>query len=207
MIAAVMCLCAAPALAGDAPANSRLALEETFEGEKLGEGWHINKGQWKVADGVLTIAEIEADKHAAAGRRSLPTTNAVYELKFRLLRKARAFHLGFDPAKGELKKKGHLFSVVIARKNWKVLKHQDKNNPAEDPNQSLASQDTQFETGKWYTLRVTTWGKYVTAQIDGKESLKASHESFAVKKPGLVFRCIGDGVEIDELRVWTQNGK
>jgi hypothetical protein len=55
-----------------------------------------------------------------------------------------------------------------------------------------------------YSLRVTTWGNYVTARIDGKQPLKASHPTFGVKKPTLVFRCLGDGVEIDDIQVWTQ---
>ena len=43
----------------------------------------------------------------------------------------------------------------------------------------------------------------MTAKIDGKESLKTSHSTFGVKKPTLVFRCVGDGVEIDDLKVWV----
>lgn len=84
------------------------------------------------------------------------------------------------------------------------MKHVDKNRREEDPNETLAEQKTEFERDKWYSLRVTTWQTYVTARVEGKETLKASHETFGVKKPTLVFRCIGNGVEIDDIRVWTQ---
>lgn len=195
---------AAPCAGGDPPANSDLALEESFDRNELGKGWNTNAGQWKIVNGVLRGRELAADQHAAATRRTLETGNAVYELKFRFVEKGKALHFGFDPAKGELKKKGHLFSVIITPTSWKILKHVDKNRREEDPNETLAQQETRFEHGQWYNLRVTTWGNYVTAQIEGKERLKASHATFGVKKPTLVFRCLGDGVEIDDIRVWTQ---
>ncbi len=84
------------------------------------------------------------------------------------------------------------------------MKHVDKNRRVEDPNETLAQQKTEFKRGEWYSLRVTTWQNYVTASIEGKEPLKASHETFGVKKPTLVFRSLGNGVEIDDIKVWKQ---
>lgn len=189
------------------PANSNLALDESFSGSELGQGWKANTGDWKIVDGVLRGAELPAEKHSAAIRRVVETRNAVYDLKFRFVGEASAFHFGFDPAPGELQKKGHLFSVIVTPASWKVLKHVDKNRRDEDPNEVLAQEKTNFQRGQWYALRVTTWGNYVTARIDGKSPLKASHPTFGVKKPTLVFRCLGDGIEIDDIRVWTQQTK
>ena len=190
--------------ASDPPANSELAVDDSFERTELGEGWHVNTGEWQIVDGVLHAREIPAEKHSAAARRTIETQNAVYELRFRFVDDGKAFHFGFDPARGELKKKGHLFSVIVTPTSWKIMKHVDKNRREEDPNETLAQQQTPFKRGCWYSLRVTTWQNYVTARIDGKESLKASHATFAVKKPTLVFRCLGNGVEIDDVKVWKQ---
>lgn len=190
--------------AGERPANSDVAVEDSFDRGELGKEWHINTGEWTIVDGVLRAREISDEKHSAAARRIVETSNAVYELKFRFTGDGKAFHFGFDPARGELKKKGHLFSVIITPASWKIMKHVDKNRREEDPNETLAETRTEFERNKWYTLRVTTWHAYVTARIEGKEPLKASHETFGVRKPTLVFRCLGDGVEIDDVRVWTQ---
>ncbi len=190
--------------AGEPPANSDAAVEDSFDRKELGKDWHVHTGDWKIVDGVLRVSEIASEKHSAAARRIVETKNAVYELKFRFVDEGKAFHFGFDPARGELKKKGHLFSVIVTPDSWKILKHVDKDRRKEDPNKTLAEQKTPFKRGEWYTLRVTTWQKYVTARIEGKEPLKASHESFGVKKPTLVFRCLGNGVEIDDIRVWTQ---
>jgi len=200
-------LSAEATLADDAPANSVVALNDSFGRTELGTEWKVNTGEWKIADGVLKAREIPADKHSAAARRVLPTQNAIYEIRFRFVGESKAFHFGFDPARGELKKKGHLFSVIVTPSSWRVLKHVDKARPKEVPNKTLAEQKTSFKRGCWFTLRVTTWDKYVTAQIKGideKESFKVSHPTFGVKKPTLVFRCLGDGIEIDSVKVWTQ---
>ncbi|QDV84087.1 hypothetical protein [Planctomycetes bacterium TBK1r] len=185
-----------------APQNSDLVVDQTFDGP-LGDKWHINTGSWTVADGVLQAKELPADKHAAAARYTVQTDNAVYQLGFKISDGTKAFHFGFDPAKGELDKKGHLFSVIVSPTGWRIMKHVDKNRPQEDPNEVLASSDTAVETDRWHRMRVTTWGPYVTATLD-QTQLKASHPTFGVKKPTLVFRCAGDGVQIDDVKVWNQ---
>ncbi len=191
--------------AGEPPANSTLAVDESFDGSALGEAWHVNTGEWTISEGVLKAREIPADKHSAAARRAVVTRNAVYEMKFRLTGEGKGFHFGFDPAPGELDKKGHLFSVMVSPTDWKVMKHVDKAKPKEDPNEILAQQKTEFVPGEWYSLRVTTWETHVTAAIDGKETFKVSHPTFGVKKPTLVFRCLGDGIEVDDIQVWAAN--
>lgn len=208
LLVTIFCVCLVPcgtALAIDeAPANSELVVDQPFDDDQLDDNWHINAGRWETADGVLRVRELEADRHAAAARYQVETRNAVYQLRFRIVGQGKAFHLGFDPAPGELDKRGHLFSVVITPTSWKVVKHADKSRPKEDPTETLASMKRAFERDQWYQLRVTTWSNYVTATIDSRESLKASHRSFGVKKPTLVFRCLGDGIEIDDIKVWRQ---
>ena len=149
----------ATACFGQPPANSELVVDETFEGKSLdAKTWKVGVGDWKLEDGLLKGAEIPADKHAAALRRVVETENAVYELKFRFTGAAKAFHFGFDPAKGELKKKGHLFSVIVTPESWKIMKHADKNDLKAKPNKNLAMSKTAFEVNQWYSLKVTTWG-------------------------------------------------
>ncbi len=187
---------------GPAPANSELVIDDAFDRDELGQGWYINTGNWKIQDGVLRASEIPADQHSAAARRIIETHNAVYELRFRFTGAGKSFHFGFDPAKGELDKTGHLFSVIVTPTSWKLMKHVDKKRPKEDPNEVLDQQTVAFETGIWYELRVTTEGTNVTAEITGQGQLAGTHPTFGVKKPTLVFRCIGDGVEIDDLKTW-----
>lgn len=184
------------------PANSDLVVDEPFEGSELGKGWTTQTGNWNVLDGTLRGSEITAENHAAAARRVVETEDAVYQLKFRLGEGAKGFHFGFDPKRGELDKRGHLFSVIMTRSGWRILKHLDKNKPEEDPNEILASANHEFAPNQWYSLRIVTWGPTVKARIEGIPPLEAAHPSFAVKKPTLVFRVSGDGVEIDDIKVW-----
>jgi hypothetical protein len=118
---------------------------------------------------------------------------------------ASAFHVGFDPAPGALKKKGHLFSLMITPDGWQVTEHLDKADPASN-NIVRAKAATKFPRGEWLTLLLEVKGETVLASIAGKEPLRATAKDFAVKKPGLVFRVTGKGrhdIAIDNVRVWT----
>lgn len=60
-----------------------------------------------------------------------------------------------------------------------------------------------IENDRWYTLRIITWATTVKATIEGLDSLEAEHPTFNVKKPTLVFRVSGDGVDVDDITVWS----
>jgi hypothetical protein len=197
-------LCRSVDASDGAPANSELAVQQTFESDTLDEAWHVNNGKWQAVGGVLRASEIESDNHAAAARYPVETENAVYQFRFRFVGDGKAFHFGFDPAPGELDKRGHLFSVVVTPNRMRLMKHLDKNRPKEDPNEMLAENSFDFSTGQWYTVRVSTWNEYVTVKVNGNETMTAQHPTFGVKKPTLVFRCLGDGIEVDDIVVWRQ---
>lgn len=181
--------------------DGKTLVEDSFERSEPGKGWSIQTGSWEIRDGALHGAEIPADHHSAAARRAVQTSDATYKMKFRLTEGAKGFHFGFDPARGELKKRGHLFSVIVSPQGWRILKHVDKDRPKEDPNEILAKAADTFEPGKWYSLEVVTSGTKVTATIEGFEPLTAEHPTFGVKKPALVFRVIGDGADVDDIVV------
>lgn len=179
-------------------------MEETFSGAEVPKGWHNNTGSLRVAGGVLLAAEKSADKHIGAFRHPLPVQDCAVQIDFKL-GGARVINLGFDPAAGELKKKGHLLSVVISKTGWSIIEHNDKANP-ESKTQTHAKAATPFDPATTYTLLLECKGNDVVAQVAGKEPLKATAPDFHVKKPGLVFRMGGpDGQEaaFDNVKVWT----
>lgn len=180
-----------------------LLLEEKFDGKELPKNWNRNTGKLTVADGVLKASEVAADMHAAAFRRPLPLEDAIIFVKFRF-EGAKMFHVGFDPAPGELKKKGHLFSVIVTPTSWNITEHNDKAD-SQSTNKALAKATASFEKGRWYELLLEVKGDDVLAQINGMEPLRATSKDFHVKKPGLVFRTGGkdtDELHLDEVRVW-----
>lgn len=179
-------------------------MEETFSGAAVPKGWNANTGTLRVADGALLAGEKSSDKHIGAFRHPLPVQDCAVQLDFKL-GGARVINLGFDPAAGELKKKGHLLSVVISKAGWSILEHNDKANP-ESKSKTHAKAATPFDPATTYTLLLECKGNDVVAQVTGKEPLKASAPDFHVKKPGLVFRMGGpDGQEatFDNVKVWA----
>ncbi|MDF1826159.1 MAG: hypothetical protein P1U68_16045 [Verrucomicrobiales bacterium] len=204
LLFSVICFSCYFAFSFEPPAKSKILIDEDFSENALPEKWSVQTGAWSAANGVFNGAEIEADHHAAAARRAVVTGDAVYQFNFKIGENTKAFQFGFDPIRGALDKKGHLFSVIVSPSEWKIIKHLDKNKPKEDPNEILATARHDFKPGDWYHLRVTTSGAEVKAEIEGVEPLTAEHPTFTVKKPALVFRVSGSDVQIDELQVWAK---
>jgi hypothetical protein len=183
--------------------KGKILLEESFKGDVVPKGWTANTGKLRVVEGSLRASELAKDMHIGAFRYRLPVQDVAVRLDFRF-DGARTLNIGFDPAPGELKKKGHLYSVVITESSWQITEHNDKANP-ESKNKVLATAKTAFEKGNWYTLLLENKAEQVLVQVDGKEPLKASAPDFKVKKPGLVFRMGGKDdqeIALDNVTVW-----
>jgi hypothetical protein len=183
--------------------KGRLLLDETFDGGVVPAGWNKNTGKLSVATGVLHASEVEAEHHAGAFRKPLPVQDCLIRVDFQFAG-AKTFHLGFDPAPGELKKKGHLFSVIITPESWNITEHNDKANP-QSKNVVHAKAAAKFEPGQWHTLLLECKGNDVMARVAGREALRATAKDFHVKKPGLVFRVGGKNSQellLDNVQVW-----
>lgn len=183
--------------------KGKLLLEEKFEAAAVPAGWTKNTGHYAVADGTLRLSQLAADNHIGAFRKAVPLRDAVVQLDFKFAG-ATVFHLGFDPAPGELKKKGHLFALAITPAGWTLTENIDKADP-KSKNVVLAKAATTFAPGQWFTLLLEMKGEQVVVHVAGKEPLRASAKDFKVKKPGLVFRAGGKDdqrVLLDNVKVW-----
>jgi hypothetical protein len=208
-LALVSTLISSTSAAEIAPPELRLGtkgaalLEEKFDGDALPKGWTINTGKVTVGGGVLHANEVASDMHAGAFRKPVPVQDCAIQVDFKF-EGATKMDLGFDPAPGELKKKGHLLSVTITAASWSIIEHLDKADP-KSKNVTHATGKVALEKGKWYTLLLESKGDNVVAQIGGVGSLKATSKDFHIKKPGLVFRVAGkDGgeLQLDNVKVW-----
>ena len=181
-----------------------LLLDESFSAEAVPRGWNANTGTLRVEGGQLLAGEKSSDQHIGAFRYRLPVQDCAVQMDFQL-DSMRIINLGFDPAPGELKKKGHLFSVVVTPKSWSLIEHNDKANP-ESKTKVHATAKTDFDPDTTYKLLLECKGDEVVAQVSGKEPLKAKALDFRVKKPGLVFRMGGKDdqeVKLDNIKVWA----
>jgi len=204
---AVALLACSALSAGPSPTLGRkgkLLLEENFEDAALPKGWNRNTGVLSAGGGVLHASQLASDKHIGAFRKPLPLQDCAIQLDFKFAG-ASTFQVGFDPAPGELKKKGHLFSLAITPESWTLTEHLDKSDP-NSKNVVHGKAPAKFPPGQWFTLLLEVKGNDVVARIEGKEPLRASAKDFHVKKPGLVFRAGGkDGQEVlvDNVKVWA----
>ncbi len=179
-------------------------LEETFSGAEVPKGWVANTGTLRVADGVLLAAEKGRDVHIGTFHYPLGFQDCCVQVDFKL-GDARDFYLGFEPAEGELKKTGKLFSIRICKTEWRITGHKDDAN-IYSQNKILAISDTSFDPTTTYTLLLECKGDNVVAQIAGKQPLKATGPDFHVKKPGLVILVGGTDEQeaaVDNLKVWA----
>jgi len=185
------------------------AVDETFDAP-LSKEWTRQFGSWKVEEGVLKAAQQAADEHVCAFRYRHPLQDADIQVDFKAAG-SRLFHVGFDPAPGELEKQGHLFAVVISGKKMFIQLNRDKRDE-NSKNEILASADIGLVDGKEYSLLLHLKGDQVEANlkpVDQREWVKVSarHPTLHVKKPGLVFRVGGkDGqqIQLDRVRVWDR---
>lgn len=183
--------------------KGQLLLEEKFDGDTLPKGWNLKSGRLRVADGALRASQKKGER-LCLFNCDLPMQDAAIQIDFKF-DGGRGINVSCNPSPGELKKHGHLFSVMITPMMWNITEHNDK---ADRTSQSkvLASAPDKFEPGKWYTLLLEFKGADVVARIEGKKALRASSKDFSVKKPGIEFRVLGPTddavVSFDNLRVW-----
>lgn len=178
-------------------------LSENFDEPEVPRGWRASTGTQRMFNGRLMAAQRESEKHIGAFRHHMDLQDCAVQVDFQL-GEARIINLGFDPAAGELKKRGHLLSVVVTKAGWSIVEHNNKADP-KSKTKTLAEAKTTFDPTQSYTLLLECKGNDVAAQIAGKETLRASSPDFHVKKPGLVFRMGGaDGKEaaFDNVKVW-----
>ena len=167
--------------------TGRLLLEEKFDGDTLPKGWTVKSGGLRVADGILLASQKkDTDGRLGLFNCELPMQDAAIQIDFKF-DGGQGINISCNPSPGELKKKGHLFSVMITRRMWNITEHNDKAD-RNSRSKALASAAGNFEPGKWYTLLLEFKGDDVVAQIEGKKPLRAASKDFRVKKPGIEFR-------------------
>jgi hypothetical protein len=182
--------------------KGQLLLEEKFDGDTVPKGWSSKSGKLRVTDGVLRASRIKGERLCLFSCAQ-PMEDAAVQIDFKF-GSARGINVSCNPAAGESKKRGHLFSVMITPLMWNITKHQDRLDPKSKVT-VLVSASEKFEQGQWYTLLLETKGDDVIAQVEGKKTLRAADKDFRVKKPGIEFRVSGpDGGEasFDNLRIW-----
>ena len=171
------------------------AEEQNFDdATELPKGYRAAKGDWKVVDGVLTGAELEADEHAAV--LSFGGKNTDSKISFRVrFDGAEFFHLSLNHAKG------HLFRVILDPKlGMSVNKDKDKKDPESKPIK-LGARKGEISAGEWHDVTVIIKGETVSAKIDDGQAVEVSHPGLAMEKTGYRLIVSGKSVAVDDIKV------
>lgn len=182
-----------------APAAEPVKHTANFADGKRPADWGVNCGHWEPADGVLVARELKADMHAAASRWRIAMQDGVVRLRAKFSG-ASSFHVGFDPAPGTLKKKGHLYSLIVTPQTALIKKHRDKAND-ESKDATLATASVSAPADGWLPIELRTEGDKVSVTIGTGTKLEATDAEFHVAKPTVVFRVIGGDVLFDDVEV------
>ena len=88
--------------------------------------------------------------------------------------------------------------------------HKDKAKP-ESKDETLATAAFPLSENRWMTVGLHTVGDTVTATLDNGAGsvikLTATDSTFHVPKPTVVFRVIGDAVQLDDVHVSVVRAK
>lgn len=148
-------------------AERPLIAAPSFE-EALDSSFSVAKGSWTPADGILTAAEIPADKHVAVLHHNVGLRSAVIECEFRLDGSPQ-FLVGCDG------KKGHVGRVVIKASGIDIAEDSVK------PSHVVATLKMPVAFKEWHKLRVEWQGDEMIATLDG-QTVRAKHDFFATPK-------------------------
>jgi len=175
--------------------DNALALENDFDdATELPAGFKVAKGDWKVVDGALVGAELEADNHAAV--LSFGPKNTDSEVRFKLrFDGAEFFHLSLNHSKG------HLFRVIFHPDTGvSVNKDRNKKDP-ESKAIKLGARKGPISKGEWHDVVIKISGKSVSAKIDDGQAVDVSHPALATEKTGYRLIVRGSSVSVDDLKI------
>ena len=158
----------------------------------LGPEWTIKHGTWETADGVLTVAELPENKHAAVLWNSAGLASIIIECEFQW-DGAKAFLVGCDGAK-------HIGRMVITPKSAKLCEDSTEVK-GKTPSHTLAESAVDLKPGEWHKLRVEWTGDKMAARLDGKE-LQAQHPYLATTKTRWWFAVSGAKLKLRDVKAW-----
>jgi hypothetical protein len=158
------------------------------------------KGKWEVVEGVLRGSELEADSHAAVLNLAVPNRDAVVQFDVKL-GTATGFNLSFNRAKG------HLWRVNVSEEGLKLQKDKDKKDAA-SKTEVLATAEVALDAEKTYTVVAEFAGPVVLVRLaDGSAEVGGTHPVLDTDKTGVRFVMRGEGLEIDNVKVWEATAK
>jgi hypothetical protein len=162
----------------------------------LGKEWSAPRGKWTPADGVLTGAQIPAQKHPEVLRLTTGPAPMIVECEFRF-NKAKSFIVGCNGAKGHIGRVTVSPTLVDVAANPVVA--------AKTTNHILAKQTVALKPTDWQHLRVEYAGDKMAAWLN--QTALQGEDAFLATPKVTWFFAGSDGLQIRKISITQGTAK
>lgn len=157
----------------------------------LSSEWLVKHGTWDIKDGVMTVAELPQNKHAAVLWHQVPLQTGAVDCEF-MFDGGKVFILGCDGA-------SHIGRVTITPKSC-VIMDDSTAVKGKSPGTKLAEAKLDLKPGQWYPLHYEWSGNRMAAKI-GDVSIEGSHDNLGKNKSRWWFAVSGQTVKVRQVKV------
>ena len=153
--------------------------------------WLVKHGTWDIKEGVMTIAELPQNKHAAVLWHQVPLQSGAVDCEL-MFDGGKVFILGCD---GD----SHIGRVTITPKSF-VIMDDSTAVKGKSPGTKLADAKLDLKPGQWYPLHYEWSGNRMAAKI-GDSSIEGSNDNLGKKKSRWWFAVSGQSVKVRNVKV------
>ena len=173
--------------------KGELLWAESFAGTALPKDWRKGQGNWEVAAGILSGAELPADKHPAYVTRKVSDPNVVIQVTFKL---DGAGWLGcsFESVKE------HVAGLRLTA-DLIQLSRITGIGPTTRGTEIDACK-TRLDDGAWHTLVWEICGDEMVATVDDRDMTLAKVDGLSMERLQLVLNARGQWARFKDIKVW-----
>lgn len=157
----------------------------------LSTEWSVRHGTWDLKDGVMTVAELPENKHAAVLWHQVPLQTGAVDCEF-MLDGSKTFILGCDGEK-------HIGRIVITPQAIRLMDDSTEVK-GKVPSTLLSSATLDLKPGEWYKLHYEWNGDRMAATLNDAK-VEATNPNLGLKKVRWWFAVGGASLKIRNIAV------
>ena len=153
--------------------------------------WSVRHGSWEIKDGVMAVAELPENKHAAVLWHQVPLQTGAVDCEF-MWDGAKSFILGCDGDK-------HIGRIVITPNALRLM-DDSAAVKGKVPSTLLATATLDLKPSEWYKLHYEWNGERMAANVD-ETKVEASSPNLGLKKTRWWFAVGGESMKLRNIKV------
>ena len=173
--------------------KGELLWAESFAGKVFPKEWRQGQGIWEVEGGVLSAAEVPADKHPAFAIRNVGSPNVIIQVSFKL---DGAGWLGtfFESTKE------HVAGLRLTPDLIQLSRLTGIGPTTQGTEVDTCK--TRLNDGAWHTLVWEIFGDEMVATVDDKDMTLAKVDGLSMERLHLVLNARGRWARFKDVKVW-----